>query len=190
MDGVKNISEKIISDAKAEAESIRAAAKADAEEQRGKLLAEFEREKSAAEEKLQRQIKEIDDGCRYEIERNRKNAHAKAQADFLNKVIDKAKEKIRNLPASEYREFLYELFQKTKGASGGVICFGKDDSAAVSDEFCRKLCSEGGLTRGDDIEGSGFIIKYSGYTENVTVDRVFEEKRSELLSVLSKAIKS
>lgn len=120
-----------------------------------------------------------------------------AKIDIIKDVINKAKDKICNLPDEEYFSVVLEISKPyfRNGESGEAI-FSRRDLARASESFALKFLSaakEMGTVLEvskdvlDDNTG-GVILRYLNVEENCTLDALFKEKYTEILSSLSSVL--
>ncbi len=123
----EQVVEKILSQARSEAESIVKEAQAKAAEQKAALdqeLAEFDEKtealaSAAGEDKLQRMLAAA---------RMRQAKQVlSAKADILDEVFARAEERLRRLPDQDYRSLMTELMKKAVETGDEDIIVGKDE---------------------------------------------------------------
>ncbi|MBP3361451.1 MAG: hypothetical protein J6N52_11390 [Clostridia bacterium] len=190
MEDISRISKKIIDDARLEAEEIMSAEIAKAQERAKDTAARLEAEKALIDADTERQLAAVCGSSEYEAEKNRKNALTKTRLDFFSHVTELAKQKLVSLPEKEYFDFLYNVFAKLGKGENGVISFGDKDAERLPVDFMERLEKLVPLSRGEDVPGYGFLVRYDGFTENAMLDQMLEERRSELIHELSMAIGS
>lgn len=188
MEAIAKISEKIIADAKAQAEKTIDEAKISAAARVEEIKATCEKEKAELQSALDKQLAEINGSAAYEEARDRKNALGETKVRFFESIIEKAKAEILSLPDDEYCDFMYSIFTTLAKGENGVISFGDKDITRLSGKFFEKISKEVPLKKGDTLPGYGFLIKYDGFTENAFIDNIFEDRKSELVLLLSREL--
>ena len=188
MNDIKNITEKIISDAKAQVAANENIASAKAEEsieacrkKAEKMIADSEfaakREADAAVERAENSQK-----------MSRRNMLLKAKCEVLDEAFVKAKEQLCNADRQVYLDFLVKLFGRTMTACDGVLMLNEKDLQSVGNDFytqAKKLFEKEhpdfALTLCDtaaDIDG-GFILKNGDIEYNCSVSSVLNDFRAK-----------
>lgn len=193
----EQVVEKILSQAKAEAETILNEAKEKAAAQKAQLdteLAEFDKKteemaKAAGEDKLQRMLA----GAR--MSQGKKMLAAKVAV--LDDVFAKAKQAVGQLPDDQYLSLMTDLMKKAVETGDEEIIVGKNETR-INDAFVKKVNRDlgagfkGNLRLADeraDIAG-GFILSHGkvriNASSDVLVDRLRESMQIELADELFK----
>jgi len=188
----EQVVEKILSEAKAEADKIKAEARDKASKQEAELkakLEEFRKETEglaakAAKEKKKRMLA----GARMDMRKE----HLTAKVELLNEVFEKTREKINSLPEKEYQEFMESLMHKAIESGDEEVIIGTEDgrlSNGLIKSVNRKLGPgfKGNLQLAKDtanIDG-GFILRRGKIQVNVSVDVLLEKAREEMEIELS-----
>ena len=187
--------EKILSQAKAEAQAILAEAKAKADAQKarsGAELAEFEKQtdvlaKEAGDDKLRRMLA----GARMS---NSRQALA-AKVELLNEVFRKAEERLVQLPDEPYKALMVKLMTQAVQTGDEEVLVGKDEGR-INDDFIKQVNRQlgpgfkGNLRLGMqrlDIKG-GFVLSRGKVRINagagVLVGQLRESMETELAAKL------
>ena len=187
----EQVVEKILSQARAEAEAIVSEAQEKAAAQTAQLeteLAEFDTKteelaKHAAEDKLQRMLA----GARMS---NAKKVLS-AKVAILNDVFARAKEAISQLPDDQYLPLMADLMKKAVETGDETIIVGKNEKR-IDEAFIKKINRELGAgfkgnlhlaSEGADIAG-GFILSRGkvriNASSDVLIDRLRESMQIEL----------
>lgn len=134
----EQVVEKILAQARAEAQSITDEAKAKAEAQQKQTdaeLADFEQQtraqaQAAADDKLRRMLA----GARM--------AHARqvltVKAELLNEVFDKALQKLNQLPDEQYLALMKKLMTRAIETGDEEVIVGKDEKR-INEDFIKKV---------------------------------------------------
>ena len=117
-----------------------------------------------------------------------------AKQDLIADVISKAKEAFVNLPAEEYFTLILKLVAQHALPREGEICFSRKDFARLPKDFAAKLVAA--LPKGASLNVSkedakiegGFILKYDGLEQNLSVEEIFEEKKDEMTDAAGKVL--
>ncbi len=117
-----------------------------------------------------------------------------AKQDLIAGVIDKAKEAFVSLPAQEYFTLILKLVTKHALPREGEICFSRQDFERLPKDFAAKLVAA--LPKGASLNVSkedakisgGFILKYDGLEQNLSVEEIFEELKDEMTDAAGKVL--
>ena len=117
-----------------------------------------------------------------------------AKQGLIADVIDQAKKAFVSLPAEQYFDLLLKMVASHALRKQGEICFNRKDFARLPKDFAAKLVAalpEGAslnVSKEDaKIEG-GFILKYDGLEQNLSVEEIFEEKRDQMTDAAGKVL--
>lgn len=118
----------------------------------------------------------------------------KAKQEVISDAIARAKEAFVSLPAETYFDLILKLIGRNALKKDGEICFSRRDFERLPKDFASKLVAalpEGAslnVSREDaKIEG-GFILKYDGLEQNLSVEEIFEEKRDQMTDAAGKVL--
>lgn len=120
-----------------------------------------------------------------------------AKIDIIKDVINKARNEICNLPDEEYFNVILRISRPCfiNGKKGEVLFSGKDLSRLSKSSILKFLDSAKKfgtvLEVSKDVlddNTSGVILRYSNIEENCTIDALFKEKYTEILSSLSSVL--
>ena len=117
-----------------------------------------------------------------------------AKQGLISEVIAQAKDAFVNLPTEQYFELILKLIGQNALKREGEICFSRRDFERLPKDFAAKLVAalpEGAalnVSKEDaKIEG-GFILKYDGLEQNLSVEEIFEEKRDQMTDAAGKVL--
>lgn len=189
MNGLDKLKEKIIFDAKTEAEKILS----DAERNAAKILAEF-KEKAGNEEK--HILSEADKKAMHIVRTAESNANSdgrkkilKEKRKIMDSVFQKARETAENLPDSEYFGIIYSLAEK---CGGGELLMSENDKNRIPEDFAKKIevCGNGKITVSKEYANikNGFVLRNGLTEENCSFDAIIEEKSERLLDETAKIL--
>ena len=191
----EQVVEKILAEAKAEAEKIVGDAKSKAGQQAAELDKEIQdfdaqteqQAKAAAEDKLQRMLA------------NARMANAKqllaAKVRMLDDVFEKAKAAIQQLPDDAYLALMTELMKHSVQTGDEEVIIGKNEQR-INDQFISRLNKElGSGFKGNlrlsgqraDITG-GFILAHGKVQINAATDVLITSLRSEMETELAQML--
>lgn len=183
MAGVQAIIDRIIADAKQQADSIQETAR--------RQIAENERK---ADERIAAQKTEITHAAKSECEEEERRSRAiadlesrknalKKKREAIGEAFSRARQKILALQDEAYAEFLFALL-KQSGAEGGEIRPASKDSRFFTDAFMERARKEisSSLTLGDSIDSleTGFVLVSGKAQINCSVDFVLKQAREEM----------
>ncbi|HEV57267.1 MAG TPA: hypothetical protein ENN87_07185 [Phycisphaerales bacterium] len=183
----EQVVDKILSEARAEAEAIRSEAQGQADEDRSRLQEEldaFEAETKrladqAAEDRRARMLA----AARME---NRK-AELTAKVELLNEVFEKAAERLAALEDDEYRDFMADLMARAVETGDEKIIVGRDETR-IDDRVIKAVNRQlgpgfkGNLQLASDradIRG-GFILRRGKIQTNVSIDVLVGQTREDM----------
>lgn len=117
-----------------------------------------------------------------------------AKQELIADVIDQAKKALVNLPAEEYFDLILKLVGKNALARKGEICFSRQDFERLPKDFAAKLVAA--LPKGASLDVSkedakiegGFILKYDGLEQNLSLEEIFEEKKDQMTDAAGKVL--
>jgi vacuolar-type H+-ATPase subunit E/Vma4 len=181
--GVQAIIEKIISDAKAQADS-------DLEKARRQIAENEQKTEAQVRAEAGKILKQAELDCKEEERRARaiwdlaaRKGALKEKRAAIAEAFLKAQEKLLSLPEEKYAAFLLSLLKKS-GAEGGKIFASKKDSSYFTEAFISRAQKEisadlslGGVR--DEIK-DGFVLVSGQAQINCTVDFVLNQAREEL----------
>lgn len=185
MNGIENITQKIISDAEQQANEMIAAAKQNAEnifaESKKSTQADVDSAMKTAEKKAADIIEKAQLAAN--LEGKRKTAAAMKAA--CAECFDEAFKRLLALPEKEYFDLLKKLANEVlSDEKGGELLLNKKDSAA----FGKKLCEQfEGLTLASEtpnIKG-GLIIRRGRIEYNCTLEAIFRDISTDAAPVVS-----
>ena len=181
----EQVVEKILSDARAQADAIRKQAGEREAAEMAKVnedLARFEQqtktlaEKAAADERSQRLA-----GARMEAAKE----YASAKASLLDEVFNQARQKLEKLPDNEYRELMARLMAAAVETGTEKVIAGKNDAridAKLVADVNARLKDKGKLTLADEKHnfGGGFLLQRGRVRTNVSLTVLVEQARKDL----------
>lgn len=187
MGGLEAIINQINSDAEKEAKAI-------VKETQGKCDAIMAETKAIIESMTAEGDKKAEKEANLEYEKMKsaalmkeKQEKLRAKQEIIADVIDKAYNRLENLPDKEYFEFLLSIIPMYAQPKSGVICLNEKDLKRVTEDFENRAGemaekNGGSLTiqsQPVDIE-NGMILDYGDIEENCTLKALFNNKREIL----------
>lgn len=191
----EQVVQKILSEARSQADKIKAQANEKAATQQDQLadeLVEFQKEtdqkaKAAAEDKTERMLA----SARMETKKDL----LAAKVSLLDEIFQKAREQIKKLPRDQYQELIVSLMKKAveSGDEEVLIAAGED---RIDNELIKKVNAKPGpgikgdlklATDAADIDG-GFILRRGKIQVNVSIEVLISQARQEIETELSQEL--
>jgi len=187
--------EKILADAKAEAEKIKQQAQDKEDAEQAKLSEKLDEYKKQTEI-LARQAGE--DEKSHILAATRMNIAKEYLAEkrkILDEVFEQARQQLQNLPDKEYHALIKKLLLDTIETGDEEVIIDKNEGR-INDEFIRQINRDLGpgskgslkLAKKRQNLGAGFIISRGKVKTNVSIDVLLEQARKELEIQLAKEL--
>ena len=181
---VEGIVERIIADAREEAEDILEKTR----EQERRILEEGERE---AEEYYRRQAARLDEGCRRDKERavlnrrlEQRKALLKARQSWMGRAFTEAFRKLVDQPDQEYAALMEQLIASSSVAKDETVVFGtKGDPSLLKKIIDRVNNAVQGSFSLAEQRGDfpwGFVLRKGKVETKLSIDSLFTYRRSDL----------
>ena len=190
--------DKILEDIRSESAAAIASVTEEAQAERDKVLAEAQKDADAQAEKILSHAKnQADDliaraDSAAQLQRRRKVLETKQE--LITSVIDKAKQAVLDLPDSDYFDLLLKLVGSNALPQEGEICFNRKDFGRLPKDFASKLVAalpEGAklnVSKEEAAIDGGFVLKYNGIEQNLSLDEIFEENRDRMTDAAGKLL--
>ena len=197
MKGIEKITDRILSEAREEAEAIKAEASAKAEE----ILADYEGQaKETYEARMESGKKEAADAADRKIRaaglQSRKDVLA-AKQEMIEAAYAAAKETILNMPEAEYIEFLAEKASRASVSGTEQIALNEADQKKIGDALVKaaneKLAAAGkkaelSLSQETAAITGGLFLREKDISVNCSIDSLMAICREELDVKVSKVL--
>jgi len=191
----EQVIEKILADAKAEAEKIKKQAgrkQADEQAKFDEQLKEHEKQTKALAEKLANEKKlHLLAAARMNIAKE----HLAEKNKILDEVFDQARQQLQSLPDEQYRRLVTNLILEAVETGDEEVIIDKEEKridAALIDQVNSKLASDrkGNLKLSEDKMplGGGFILRRGKVKTNVSFGVLLSRARKELEIELAKEL--
>lgn len=173
----------VMNEAKAEYDAQMDKARKEADDQAKKILS---RAKAQADDLIQR----ADSAAG--LEERRMLLYAKQE--MITDVINRAKEAFVNLPADQYFDMLLKLIARHALAREGEVCFNRQDFGRLPNDFAQRLVAalpknaSLNVSKEDAKIQGGFILKYDGLEQNLSVEEIFEEMKDQMTDAAGKVL--
>lgn len=189
---IKNITDKIISDAKAEQADILAKAKHESEN----LVSNKIKEALASEEHTLAKAQEEAEAKKNRIiqsaELKVRNQKLSAKHEVIEKTFDHALESLKNLNGPAFISFLKNAFKAYKITGTGVIRVNPARHSLITEEVLSELRGLTGveLTIGKALENNhdGFIVEQRGIQINCTFEALVDSLKEDLIFDVTKIL--
>lgn len=191
----QQVVDKILAEAKAEAEKIRR----QADEQRAAEQARFDGEMARFREQTQQMATQAAQAEKAQIlalaRMEAMKDYLGEKARILDEVFARSRQRIGQLPDEEYRRLMARLLLDAVETGDEQVVAGQDDpriDQALVDEVNGQLKAQGkaGLTLSPEKHrlGAGFLLKRGKIQTNVTTDVLVSQARNDLEIELSGAL--
>ncbi len=183
------IIEKILSDARKEADTILTSFRKEVEALEKERDQEIEKIKTEAAKEAELRAEEV---VKRELSSKQMEARKSLlefKQELIDRIFDLAYEQVTKLKSEEYKDFLKTLFLKTVETGEEEVIIGKKDVRQITPSFLqtvnrelKKTGKEGKLRLGEpssEIDG-GFILRKGRKETDVTLSALFASARDEL----------
>ncbi|MQN00847.1 MAG: hypothetical protein DUD27_01465 [Lachnospiraceae bacterium] len=186
--------DKIINEIKEESDQTTAEILKNGRDKADEFSAAAEKETAAAEKEINDRadltVKQIRQRAADGADMIKKRAVLEAKQEIIKETLDEAKQKLYDMPSSEYAAFLEKLIIKNADQGEGVLSIGKDDKSRLPADFTEKVSAK--LPDGKTLKASdktadidhGVILAYEGSAENLSIDELFASKNDELTDIV------
>ena len=190
--------DKILEDIRSESAAAIASVTGEAQAERDKALQEAQKEADAQVQKIlsraKSQADDLIDRADSAAQLQRRRMILETKQDLITSVIGKAKQAILDLPDNDYFDLILKLIGSNALPKEGEICFNRKDFTRLPKDFASKLVAalpEGArlnVSKNEaDIDG-GFVLKYDGIEQNLSLDEIFEENRDRMTDAAGKLL--
>ena len=181
MSNLDNLTSKILTDAKSEADEIIKNAEEKANQKYDLEIKKVASKKQTLLENARRERELLSDRIKSSANLKARNEKLKAKQTVINKVIDKLKAKLVNMNESDYINYLNQNIDKSSIAGKELI---------VKKEFVEKVKKEfpTAKVKKNEFVTSGFVIEENGVQENYTFEVKLDFMRDELEVEISKLL--
>ncbi len=194
MAGLEKILEGIRAESRESVDAIMKKAQAEADEVIAKAQAEADSETQKVLSRAQLQADDLIARADSAAQLKTRRAILETKQELINEVLGKAKEAFLSLSDNEYFEMILKLISANALPGEGEICFSRKDFDRLPKDFAAKLvaCLPQGAklnVSADDakIDG-GFLLKYDGLEQNLSVEEIFEEKKDAMTDIVGKVL--
>ena len=181
MAGLELITDAILSEAVKKGDEKIAEAKKRIDEINAEYAAETERIKKDGSSARAEAVKTVAERLDAEKAAYEREMLLKTERETAKELIEKAKNRILDMPKDEYFAYLTEIYKNQADTDGGELLLCKEDKENMPEGFTDGL---GGIALSSDCAPSkGFIVQNGRVYINCTIDAIFRELESELYDI-------
>lgn len=181
MSNLDNLTSKILTDAKAQADKIVKDAQEKAQHKYDLEIKKINAKKETVLENARRDRELLSERIKSSANLKARNKKLEAKQAVIDKVIDKLKTKLVNMDEKKYINYLNQNIDK-KTITGKELIVKKEFVGKVKKEF------PDAKVKGNEFVTSGFIIEENGIQENYTFEVKLDFMRDELEVEISKLL--
>lgn len=185
MSGLDKIAETIIWEAQEKANEIKIEAQEKVQAIEAEAAKDNEDLKRDLAEDLERNADAVIERYASDSRQERRRILLKTRSDAIESVIQEAKERIVNMPNSEYFDMMRGICVRNARADEGVLHFAEADNSRLPGDFINKCNSE--ITDGTVVLGEpviniahGFLIAYGKVVQNCSLENIFEINKNQI----------
>lgn len=188
MTGLEKIIQAIEADAKAQAKIILDAANKEAEEILADAKAQAEGKKAEIAAKSDMDVRSVLSRAESGARLQERKLILDAKQQVISEILAKAKDKLCNLPDSDYFNVILQIIKKHAHKKSGKIVFSATDLKRIPKDFSVAIQNTltavpgAALTVAEEtaILDGGFILIYGDVEENCSFDALFSAAKEEL----------
>ncbi len=188
----KEVVDKILAEAKTEADTIRAQAQSKLSDESDRSNAKLDSYKKETDILAKKQAEETTSRMLAAARMGMKKEHVQAKAGLIDEVFEKAEERVNSLPDQQYQELISSLMIKAVETGDEEVVVGKNETRIdqnIIKNVNRKLGPgfKGNLRLADDkadIDG-GFILRRGKIQINASTEVLMAQAREELVMELA-----
>lgn len=195
MSGLDNIIKEIQASAKTEADAVLQEADQYCEEYMANVKETVQKEVEQFGKKAESERKLYEEKTKSGAQFRERNAILKVKQQCIKEVIQKAQEKLMNLPETEYFNFLIKLFEKHVQPQEGTMFFNEKDMSRMPLDFKEKIEKIAGENGGHISISSertgihdGFILAYGEIEENCQIKALFDANMDRLKDIVNRQL--
>lgn len=174
----ENLTARIVSDARAEAEGIVSAASREAEESVARARAEAAAAGKAVIAEAERKAAAIAENAKSGAARVRAGVLLAARREEIDLACRRLLELLDSCPVEEYFSLLERLVLKAATGEPGVLVMSPEDAGRVPPGFSERLAGRGIAVEPGDVAGGGFVLRYGDIEINCLFPALLEERRA------------
>lgn len=191
MAGLQDITDKIISDAKAVRDEKIAAAEECVKNIRTEYAEEIARVRAKNAEVLKEIGETAKENAEFALRAKEREAILSVENSTVAEIIAEAKGRLLKLPTNEYFALLTDIYRNNAENGEGELLLTKADRERMPEDFLKTLSGiKGKLTLSDeDAPSAGFVVRYGRVELNCTFDAIFEDKYNLFSDIASQCCK-
>lgn len=187
MTGLDKIVEQILQEAKTSADKILSDANAQSDAILTQARKDADKINKASEEKISDFKTSGQSRAKSSSDLKKRQAILKAKQEIINNIIDKAYNKLLELPDDKYFEMIEKCLEKSVQARAGEIYFSAKDAERLPGDMVGRIdkiaAAKGGslvISKETKNIDSGFVLVYGGIEENCSFKAIFNADREKL----------
>ena len=187
MTGLEKIVEQILQEAKTSADKILSDANAQADAILAQARKDADKINKASEEKISDFKTSGQSRAKSSSDLKKRQAILKAKQEIINNIIDKAYNKLLELPDDKYFEMIEKCLEKSVQERAGKIYFSAKDAERLPSDMVGRIdkiaAAKGGslvISKETKNIDSGFVLVYGGIEENCSFKAIFNADREKL----------
>ena len=189
MTGLEKILDAIEADARKEADAVIAKARGEADVILADARKEAEFKSRQISEKSEEDVKSVLSRSESSAALQERKMLLDAKQQIISNIITSARNKLSELPSSEYTDIILSIIKKHAHNAEGKIIFSDADRQRLTPDFAARLAEVLKVKPGTALhiaeertsfEG-GFLLVYGDIEENCSFDALFAEQRENLL---------
>lgn len=195
MAGIEKMTETILADARAEAESIIEAARkaADEEKQAANNAISLQRDQNSSG--IEKELEDIRQRAESARDLTRRKMILSKKQEIIARIIEKVRMSMHDADTESYFSHLYSILERYSKGEEGSICLNANDLNRLPSDFAQKVDAiaqkKGGKLEVSavpyDIE-DGFLLIYGGTEENCSFRSLIDAQKDSLYDEINKAL--
>lgn len=187
MAGIDRIKDRILGDAREQADEMLKKAQADADSMIARASAEGEKEADRILRKADQDAASISERAASAADLDRRTRMLAAKQEMIAGVLASAEKALEQMPGEKYFPMLLKLVERYALPKKGEMLLSRKDREAIPAGFAERVAEKAKEKGGElvisertcDIAG-GFILDYGGIEENCSLRAMFDARRDVL----------
>ncbi len=192
MTGLNKIIDRIAEDSKAKCDDILLEAKGEADKIKAAAEEQVKLDTAAVVEQANKEAKLTVEMANSGSEQEAKKQILATKVHILDKAIEAALSKLKNLPEGEYFDTIYRLVKANAQDTDGILYLGAKDLARLPADFAEKVneATKGNIKVAEAAKdiSDGFILAYGEIEINCTFDALIASAKDSIKDELHKII--
>lgn len=185
MNGLDSIVNKILEEAKGEADAILADAQKQADEMLGEADQEAQRQAAQRWESAEKKAESIRAAKVSAAHLSGRERILAAKGQAIDQILNEARHSLMSLPEGQYFAMLKKLILAHVRPGEGEMLLSQEDKDRLPKRFLKEVNAEiegGNLSLSEETAelGGGVILRYGGVEENCSLDALFRDRHETL----------